>query len=220
MRPLLNVNSMSSQMFPESAFNKNQLDSEKLFRNTKGSLYDSFSQYLAENYGNPYRNDWADVSPEVMKYWVQTLTGGAGKFVVDSLSGADIVRQGGELDLREMPFARKAMGEIDVRGARSQFFKRAEEATTALEEYKLAAKKDMDYALSFRTENDGLLRMARVADRYKEAAKAQREAQDALKRDDSIPVAEKRLQLKELERQEMILYNRFSAAWKEALQKE
>jgi hypothetical protein len=209
----MNLNGMGSEMYPESPFKPHQPDNEKAYRTTKGSLYDGVSQTLSDNFGRKYADDWADVSPEVLKYWTSTLTGGAGRFVFDSMGLVNTLAQGAPVGHSDVPLWRKGFGNVDIRGARSQFYERREEITEALAEYNAARKAaDLELAAKIRAENRELFAMAKQADAMQELIKAKRNYQDQIRQSD-LTLAEKKLKLAEIEKAEAAIYERFDKIW-------
>ena len=68
-------------------WNKATPDSQLMNRGTHGSLYDGVSEKLNElSGGSKYKAGMADVSPETLKFWVKSLTGGAGQFAFDTIN--------------------------------------------------------------------------------------------------------------------------------------
>jgi hypothetical protein len=83
-----------------------------MWRGTRGTFYDWFA-----NQAIP----WADVSPETIKNIVTYTTGGAGKFVFDSV-GAVASGSKGEFDVEKTPIISKFIASNDVEEHRGRFY--------------------------------------------------------------------------------------------------
>lgn len=206
LRPGANVSGMGNEMYPESAFKPDQPDNEKLYRGTKGTVYDKIAQGVSDRIGNKYLNDWSDVSPEVLKYWVSTLTGGTGRFIVDTTS---LPMLGQNAERGDVPIWRKVSGKNDIRGARQAYYRKREKAMEILNAYK-AARKAGDYsavAEIVADKNDrAMMAMARQAEALADEIKARRDYQDEIRRSNKTD-AEKRLLLRQDEAKESKLYD-------------
>lgn len=217
LRPGANVSGMGNEMYPESAFKPDQPDNEKLYRGTKGTVYDKLAQGVSERIGNKYLNDWSDVSPEVLKYWVSTLTGGTGRFIVDTTS---LPMLGQNAERGDVPIWRKVSGKNDIRGSRQAYYRKREKAMEILSAYK-AAKKAGDYSAIADIVSDknsrAMMVMARQAEALAENIKARRDYQDEIRRSSKTD-AEKRLLLRQDEAKEAKLYDLWLDTYKSRIE--
>lgn len=212
LAPHENQNSFASPIQPEkNSFSKNKPDSQNMFRNTEGSLYAGSAEWVNEmTGGSEYRAGGVDVSPEVLKFWVTTLTGGTGRFVADSIDAAYGATQGVAPDLRSTPIARVFVRESSVADARSRFWEAANAAKVAADELAMA-KKDHNgsAAKEIRDAEGDMVRLSKMADRMGKAASKKRDAIDAIRQDDQMPLEQKREQMKAIEQKEWEYYDRF-----------
>ena len=192
---------------PVSPFDSSQPEREQMFRNTKGTVYDDMAGLLS--------NAGFDVSPENIKFLTRTLTGGAGALVDTAVSSSKLKAQGVELDIKEMPFIRKFIGENTISNDRSAYYKAVEEATKAAEEFSRARKNnDISSMKKIMEDKRELLAMDKYANKLKKVIKLSRDMQDSVRLNEEIPIAEKRLKLKELEAQESKTYERYLDVYK------
>ena len=89
------------EIMPESPFDKSQPDREKMWRGTKGTIYDELAGHL--------QMIGMDVSPETLKYSFRTGTGGAGALVDTTISMGMLKSGGAELEPNEILFLRKSI---------------------------------------------------------------------------------------------------------------
>ncbi len=202
-QPIFNENLLTgAEVMPDSEFDKSQPDREKMWRGTKGTMYDKVAGWL-EAAG-------FDVSPETLKYLTRTFTGGTGALVDTAISSAMLKKEGATLDAAEIPFVRKGYMELGVKDARAAFHKAAGEARTAAETFnRIKRKNDLEKLDTFLADGQNLelLALDDYANKLRKWTAAERDIQDALRADESISVKEKRLKLKELEKQETQYYD-------------
>lgn len=216
-----NQNSFAAPIQPEkNSFSKNKPDSQNMFRNTEGSLYAGAAEWVNEiTGGSDYKAGGIDVSPEVLKFWVSTLTGGTGRFVFDMGDAAFGAYHGVAPDLRSTPIARVFVREASVADARSRFWEAANEAKVAADELAMA-KKDHNgsAAKEIRDAEGDMIKLSRMAGRMGKAASKKRDAIDAIRQDDQMPLEQKREQMKEIEQKEGEYYDRFLKMFDKAAQ--
>lgn len=190
------------EMYPEKDWYKSEPDNEKMWRNTKGTVYDITAQFLAKA--------GVEISPETLKYLARTATGGSGTFVDSTVSAAMLKKEGAELETREIPFVRKAYGELTIQDMRQRYSKAKEEAITAAEKFNAAMRKnDLVTAKQLMGDKGELIALKNYADKLSDTIKYLRDMQDSIKLSEYYTVAEKRLKIKELEKQEEKFYNQY-----------
>jgi len=196
-----------SELMPESQFDKSQPDRQKMFRSTKGTMYDTVAGWL-DSAG-------IDVSPETLKYITRTGTGGAGSLVDTGISAAMLKAEGAELDTQEIPFVRKAYMELGIKDKRAAYYKVREEARTAAEEFN-RARRDNDVAKMQDVLKDKkeLIALDRYANKLAATIDAARDQQDAVRADKNLSVQEKRLKLKDMEATEAKFYDQYLDVFK------
>jgi hypothetical protein len=110
---------------PEYPGQENNPDREKMYKTTRGSVYDAIANDVVP---------WADVSPETLKLWVGYVFGGAGRFVGDSASTAMGAAKG-EFDIEKAPIANKFIAKNDVEEYRSRFYEQTKEVEAISAKY-------------------------------------------------------------------------------------
>lgn len=74
--------------------------------------------------GNPREAGPIDISPNTINHLLDSFTGGAGMFVVRSAEYARKLRDGEEIEDRDVPFRRRVMAESNNRESQSDFYDR------------------------------------------------------------------------------------------------
>ncbi|WP_205184140.1 LPD38 domain-containing protein [Burkholderia sp. LMG 13014] len=209
-----NRNHFGSQIVPDTPSTKAQPDNLKMFRGTKGSVYDALAQQIAAagelTGARRYENDLTKVSPETLKYIWRTYTGGLGQFVTDSigaagLAGSDI----SSMSSSDVPIVKDFWRQNDVKPLRSRYYDLAREAKAAADEFHVAKKAADGEALDdifARPEQAEMISLDRMTQRYGKAISAIRDEEVTINADKALSTAEKRARLKELEGDEESLY--------------
>lgn len=218
----VNRNSFGSQMMPDNEFTKDRPDNLKMFRGTKGSVFDAAAQGIAkggEALGSGrYENDITKVSPETLKMMWRTYTGGLGQFVTDMGGLANVAAQDGtNLETSDVPVVKDFVKVNNVNAIRGRFYELTKEARSVSEEFKQAKKAGDDAAMEdieSRPAKAELLGFDRMIKATTKAAAGIRDEMVDINADKSLNLAQKRAQLKALEKEEEALYRDAIKAFK------
>lgn len=204
--PIYNRTSMGIPMMP-SSFSEHARARDLMNRPTRGTWADDLAGLL-EDAG-------MDVSPETLKHYARTFTGGAGMFADSTVSAASLKLHGAELDVSEIPFLRKLYTVPDVRGARARYYEAKSEADKALADFNRAVKRgDMETANEIQAEQGELLALARLASKQKKRIKAARDRIDSIRLSGEYGKAAERHIIKNLEAEEEKIYDNYMAVFK------
>jgi hypothetical protein len=239
-----NRNSFGSQIVPESEFTKDRADNLKMFRATKNSAYDSAAQgiawlgtdmvpAMAEKLGaspetvkavrdaatvGRYENDITKVSPETLKHYWRTYTGGLGAFITDTIGVAGMTAADpAQVESGDIPIIKSFVKQQDVKPIRGRFYDLAKEAKAASVEFAQARKAGDAEALDKimnSPEKVELLGLDRMISATARAAAKLRDQEVEINADKSLTPSQKRAALKELEQAEEELYRAAIASFK------
>lgn len=218
----VNRNSFGSQVVPDNEFTKDRPDNLKMFRGTKGSVFDATAQGIAkggEALGSGrYENDITKVSPETLKMMWRTYTGGLGQFVTDMGGLANVAAQDGKnVETSDVPVVKDFVKVNDVKAIRGRFYDLTKDARAVSEEFKQAKKAGDDAAMDdieSRPEKAELLGLDRLIKSTTKAAAGIRDEMVDINQDKTLNLAQKRAQLKALEKEEEELYRDAIKAFK------
>lgn len=212
MAPAFNINDFGGELVPESGFDEGKPDNQRLNRLTKGTTYAEAAEWMnAQTGGTKSQKGGIDVSPETLKHWVTSLTGGAGAFHADTFSLAKNYMTG-ELDLesteiKDIPFIRKTFGKQDIRDLRRPYYDLKMEAERAKGDYQRAIKsEEFDIAEKLWEKNGPMIALNKMLDAYGKQIKMIRDEQDVIMLNDDLKLKEKRAQVKALEDMEAETY--------------
>ncbi|QKW95402.1 DarB-like antirestriction protein [Ralstonia phage RPZH6] len=209
----VNRNHFGSPIVPETPATKSQPDNLKMYRGTKGTVYDALAQQIAAagelTGAGRYENDITKISPETLKSVWRTYTGGLGQFVADSIGAASLATEPGEMSSNDIPIAKDFWRAQDVKPIRSRYYDLAREAKEAATEFQQAKKAGDGEAIDSIFARPGqaeLIALDKMFKKSSHAAAAIRDEEVTVNADKSLSTAEKRNRLKELEKQEESIY--------------
>lgn len=223
MEAALNRNAFGSQIVPESEFTKDRPDNLKMTRGTKNSPYDKAAQKIAEvgemAGAGRYENDMSKVSPETLKHYWRTYTGGLGTFIGDAAGLASMAAEDtGQVNTSDVPIVKDFVRTNDVKPIRGRFYELAKEARRAQIEFKQAKKLGDGEAMDKISADETKVKMASLANMMQKTTKAAAQLRDEavdVNADRTLTGPQKREQLKNIEQQEEALYRSAIESFKE-----
>ncbi len=218
-RLLVNRTSLGGEIVPDSKFDDGKPDSLRMQRRTSGTAYDTVAGTINQiTGGTKSQAGMVDVSPETLRFWAETVTGGAGKFVMDAASlGALLAAQATEPkadrrealtpEIRELPIVRTVVRKADVRDSRRLYWESVAKAKSAQQDFARAkSMADVDGAQMVADKRGAWVSLADTVERANESVKAFRNAVADINASDDYTQAEKRMLIKEMEKGEGEVY--------------
>ena len=217
IKPLLeagaNRNSFGSPIVPDSESMKKQPDNLKMFKGTKGSVYDQIAQGIEQGGelvgANRYENDITKVSPETIKYLWRTYAGGLGQFVTDSIGvGHMAATDFGDVSTHDVPIVKDFWKDNDIKDIRARYYDLANEATEAQNEFAAAKKARDGQAIQDIFQRPGqaeLIAANKVYTKMGKAVSAIRDQEASVQQDKTLSTADRTAKLKALEATEETL---------------
>jgi len=86
--------------------------------------------------GNQVRPGVIDISPETLDLWISQMTGGAGRFAMQTTNVAAKYAKGEKVSTRETPFVRKVYGHENDNDLKRRYYERAKDMEFANKEHK------------------------------------------------------------------------------------
>ncbi|HCJ9209060.1 TPA: hypothetical protein NV863_003655 [Escherichia coli] len=204
----MNENFMGAQIYQENMpFGTPKPDSQ-LGRRSTPEAYKAFASWLnAFSGGSQYRSGAVDITPESLKYWVDYISGGTGRFIskttdaaVKSLNGIDIPEQ-------QVPFLGKISGEVMPYADQQKMYDRMTEVAQYHAELKSLRGSERT---AFIDENNGKLSMNGLMQDTRKRLKDLRKQRDAIYADSSLSLAQQAAMVKSVERDMKIAVDRFN----------
>ncbi|ENY9152073.1 LPD38 domain-containing protein [Escherichia coli] len=204
----INENFMGAQIYQENMpFGTPKPDSQ-LGRRSTPEAYKAFASWLnAFSGGSQYRPGAVDITPESLKYWVDYISGGTGRFIskttdaaVKSLNGIDIPEQ-------QVPFLGKISGEVMPYADQQKMYDRMTEVAQYHAELKSLTGAERT---AFIDENNGKLSMNGLMQDTRKRLKDWRKQRDAIYADSTLSLAQQSAMVKSVERDMKIAVDRFN----------
>ncbi|EER6012831.1 LPD38 domain-containing protein [Escherichia coli] len=204
----MNENFMGAQIYQENMpFGTPKPDSQ-LGRRSTPEAYKAFASWLnAFSGGSQYRSGAVDVTPESLKYWIDYISGGTGRFIskttdaaVKSLNGIDIPEQ-------QVPFLGKISGEVMPYADQQKMYDRMTEVAQYHAELKSLTGAERT---AFIDENNGKLSMNGLMQDTRKRLKDLRKQRDAIYADSTLSLAQQSAMVKSVERDMKIAVDRFN----------
>ena len=212
LRPVANLamneNFMGAQIYQENMpFGTPKPDSQ-LGRRSTPEAYKAFAFWLnAFSGGSQYRPGAVDITPESLKFWIDYISGGTGRFIskttdaaVKSLNGIDIPEQ-------QVPFLGKISGEVMPYADQQKMYDRMTEVAQYHAELKSLTGAERT---AFIDENNGKLLMNGLMQDTRKRLKDLRKQRDAIYADSSLSLAQQAAMVKSVERDMKVAVDRFN----------
>lgn len=220
IRSAANRNGLGGEIVPASAFDEGKPDNLKMYRGSKGSTYELLAREAnLLTGGTKTQSGLVDVSPETLKFWTETVTGGSGKFAVGMLDAGrgwwdawnetdPELKQAAAPELREIPVIRRLARDEDVRDVRRAYYEATSAADEAWKNFERARKAgDLEGVKKVRAEQEELLGFAEAINASRRQVKVQRDVVQQVLENEQLSTPQKRLEVTRLERAELRLYN-------------
>ncbi|HDB9913354.1 TPA: hypothetical protein O7P16_003218 [Escherichia coli] len=204
----MNENFMGAQIYQENMpFGTPKPDSQ-LGRRSTPEAYKAFASWLnAFSGGSQYRPGAVDITPESLKFWIDYISGGTGRFIskttdaaVKSLNGIDIPEQ-------QVPFLGKISGEVMPYADQQKMYDRMTEVAQYHAELKSLTGAERT---AFIDENNGKLSMNGLMQDTRKRLKDLRKQRDAIYADSSLSLAQQAAMVKSVERDMKVAVDRFN----------
>ncbi|EET1036771.1 hypothetical protein FMN84_002619, partial [Escherichia coli] len=204
----MNENFMGAQIYQENMpFGTPKPDSQ-LGRRSTPEAYKSFASWLnAFSGGSQYRSGAVDVTPESLKYWIDYISGGTGRFIAKSTDAAVKSLNGIDIPEQQVPFLGKISGEVMPYADQQKMYDRMTEVAQYHAELKSLTGAERT---AFIDENNGKLSMNGLMQDTRKRLKDLRKQRDAIYADSSLSLAQQAAMVKSVERDMKVAVDRFN----------
>lgn len=225
LRAGVNRSGLGGDIVPDSKFDESRPDHLRAYRNTKTSVYQTIADQLnAASGGTQTQAGLVDVSPETLKYWTRTLTGGAGVFLTDTFDAVmrraeyqsspdDPDREALLSEAREIPILRGFVRDEGISDDRRNYWGAAKDVRRADQDRDRAKKMGDEVGWERVEEQRGeLLGLVKMMERSSKHIKEIRDEVEEIMLDDKTSMGFKRAKVKKLEAEESGIYREFIEA--------
>jgi hypothetical protein len=209
----LNENFMGKTIYTEnSPFGTPKPDSS-LGRRYTPQAYKDFAEFVNDTTGgSKFREGLIDVNPDSLKYLMNYITGGAGRFISDKMIATplDALQGSDDIEDRNIMFLSRVSGRVMPYEDQSLYYQRRDELSQLHDEYKFASS---DERASLMEEYRGQLSLYSQLKSVDKQLTALRKRRDAVYGSDS-PKAERDIKLKAIEKQMKAVIDGFNYRYK------
>ena len=207
--PERNRDSFGRPIMPKK-FDESVPDSNTMTNAMKDSPYEWLAKAMnSATGGNENRPGAIDVSPNTINYLARTVGGGTLSGGLQTVTAMTLYMKGAgsTVESRDLPFVRKfTTEEDDIRKSRSRFFDVKKQMMNEVARFKRDLKDDAVGELAEQLFSPAEMKEANAIAKQ---AKAFREEAREVQNNEELSKLQQRIQLKELELQELNMYNAF-----------
>lgn len=110
---VMNENFMGTQIRRQNAPWGTPKPDSTLGRRSTPEVYKSFANWLnTTTGGSQYRSGAVDINPDSMKYWIDYISGGTGRFIGQTVDAAAKTYNGIDIPAQQVPFLGKLSGQV------------------------------------------------------------------------------------------------------------
>ncbi|EIX4511177.1 hypothetical protein MKI77_005218, partial [Escherichia coli] len=204
----MNENFMGAQIYQENMpFGTPKPDSQ-LGRRSTPEAYKAFASWLnGFSGGSQYRPGAVDVTPESLKFWIDYISGGTGRFISKTTDAAVKALNGIDIPEQQVPFLGKISGEVMPYADQQKMYDRMTEVAQYHAELKSLTGAERT---AFIDENNGKLSMNGLMQDTRKRLKDLRKQRDAIYADSSLSLAQQAAMVKSVERDMKVAVDRFN----------
>jgi len=169
--------------------------------------------------GNEVRPGLADMSPDVIQFWFEFVTGGLGRFAMNSAEVPFTVVEEGITaeNIRNIPFVKKVIGSVSEREDMTSYIEGAKQILTAGEELKRARESgDAEWAKQTIGRYGAELRLVGPIKSIESNLRKLSKLKNDINRSKTMPEAQKKVMLERIEERRQMLLSRANKLIKDA----
>jgi hypothetical protein len=169
--------------------------------------------------GNEVRPGLVDMSPDIIQFWFEFVTGGIGRFAMNTAEVPFTVVEEGITpeNIRNIPFVKKVIGSVSEREDMTSYIDGAKQILTAGEELKRARESgDREWAKQTIGRYGAELRLVGPIKSIESNLKKISKMKNDINRSKSMPEAQKKVMLERLEERRQMLLSRANKLIKDA----
>lgn len=210
--PEANIDGLGRPIYPVT-FSDSIPDSQRMTRGVRNTWYESTSSFLNDISGgeDKYTKGVIDISPNVIKYWVESLTGGWGRFASDTGQILYNAPQGVTPELQNIPVVRKLVRSPEaVSDTRGGFWSEANNVKREYEQFRRALKDNADFATTKTLdERNDLIHLFKLQEKQGKLAARMRDEILRVQADKNLSAKARDIKIRQLEKQEDEAYKVF-----------
>ncbi|EHL6627492.1 hypothetical protein KFL82_004716 [Salmonella enterica] len=209
----MNENFMGTQIYRENFPGGTPKPESTLGRRSTPEAYKVFADWLNRTSGgSQYRSGAVDINPDIMKYWIDYVSGGMGRFAGKTIDAAAKSYNGTDIPSQQIPFLGKISGQVLPYDDQQKMYDRIDE----LRQYdaELKALRGADRT-AFLNKYRGQISMNGIIHQTQYQLKNLRKQRDGIYSDPTLSAREQSQRVKAVELRMKAVTDRFNREYRE-----
>ncbi|ELD8279847.1 hypothetical protein QI593_004598 [Salmonella enterica] len=213
MDQAMNENFMGTQIYRENFPGGTPKPESTLGRRSTPEAYKVFADWLNRTSGgSQYRSGAVDINPDIMKYWIDYVSGGMGRFAGKTLDAAAKSYNGTDIPSQQIPFLGKISGQVLPYDDQQKMYDRIDELRQYDAELKTLRGADRT---AFLNKYRGQISMNGIIHQTQHQLKNLRKQRDEIYSDPTLSAREQSQRVKAVELRMKAVTDRFNREYRE-----
>lgn len=213
MDQAMNENFMGTQIYRENFPGGTPKPESTLGRRSTPEAYKVFADWLNRTSGgSQYRSGAVDINPDIMKYWIDYVSGGMGRFAGKTIDAAAKSYNGTDIPSQQVPFLGKISGQVLPYDDQQKMYDRIDELHQYDAELKTLRGADRT---AFLNKYRGQISMNGIIHQTQSQLKNLRKQRDEIYSDPTLSAREQSQRVKAVELRMKAVTDRFNREYRE-----
>lgn len=213
MDQAMNENFMGTQIYRENFPGGTPKPESTLGRRSTPEAYKVFADWLNRTSGgSQYRSGAVDINPDIMKYWIDYVSGGMGRFAGKTIDAAAKSYNGTDIPSQQIPFLGKISGQVLPYDDQQKMYDRIDELRQYDAELKTLRGADRT---AFLNKYRGQISMNGIIHQTQHQLKNLRKQRDEIYSDPTLSAREQSQRVKAVELRMKAVTDRFNREYRE-----
>lgn len=210
---VMNENFMGTQIRRQNAPWGTPKPDSTLGRRSTPEVYKSFANWLnTATGGSQYRSGAVDINPDSMKYWIDYISGGTGRFIGQTVDAAAKTYNGIDIPAQQVPFLGKLSGQVMPYADQQKMYDHIDELSQYNAELKSLSGADR---AAFRNKYNGQLSMNGITHQSQLQLKNLRKQRDEVYSDPTLTARQQADRVLMIEQNMKKVVDRFNREYRE-----
>ncbi len=210
---VMNENFMGTQIRRQNAPWGTPKPDSTLGRRSTPEVYKSFANWLnTATGGSQYRSGAVDINPDSMKYWIDYISGGTGRFIGQTVDAAAKTYNGIGIPAQQVPFLGKLSGQVMPYADQQKMYDHIDELSQYNAELKSLSGADR---AAFRNKYNGQLSMNGITHQSQLQLKNLRKQRDEVYSDPTLTARQQADRVLMIEQNMKKVVDRFNREYRE-----
>lgn len=210
---VMNENFMGTQIRRQNAPWGTPKPDSTLGRRSTPEVYKSFANWLnTATGGSQYRSGAVDINPDSMKYWIDYISGGTGRFIGQTVDAAAKTYNGIDIPAQQVPFLGKLSGQVMPYADQQKMYDHIDELSQYNAELKSLSGADR---AAFRNKYNGQLSMNGITHQSQLQLKNLRKQRDEVYSDPTLTARQQADRVLMIEQNMKRVVDRFNREYRE-----